>query len=281
MEIYGTTTAEVWLQACEHVATKPRWEEHTLILHVASPVRMRARDRAVAEKLDTFLREHDALPNHTVAETIFPAYEYMHRGPEGVFTAYPEVLYPKLKKHPRRGWGRYAERLLRRKRADGTTWSPLEKTIEKLQSFRSRNTFDIAVAGGAADLDDEDEGVTIALYDDNLDGMKPRQLPCLSHLSFHVLPGDRLHLTALYRSHYYVQRLYGNLLGLARLQDFVAQQAGKMTGELVCHSTYAKLETCAEEARWKKADVQRLLQDARRVFEEASANVGGVHQEAR
>jgi hypothetical protein len=266
MEISATTTAEAWLAACEHVAATPRFEARTIVLRVASPVRMRARDRAVVGLLDAFLAQHGGMPNHTVAETIFPGYEYMRRGIDGVFAEYPDALYPKLEKHPRRGWGRYAQRMLRRTRADGTIWNPLENTIEKLRNRHgSRSAFEVGVSGAADTL--SMEGIDIDLYDDNADGKRFRPLPCLSHLCFHVLDGDQLHLTALYRSHYYVQRLYGNLLGLARLQDFLAQQTELKTGELVCHSTFARLEHGGNDAPWKKRDVEVLLAAARESFQ--------------
>ncbi|WP_437661313.1 hypothetical protein [Sorangium sp. So ce1182] len=212
--------------------------------------------------------DHDALSNHTVAETIFPGYEYKRRGVDGVFNEYPEHVYESLQNHPRRSWGRYAYRLVRRTRPNNSVWNPLENTIEKLKKRRgNRNSFELGV--GASD---DDDMLEIPLYDDNADGLRFRPMPCLSHLSFHVFGRDRLNLTALYRSHYYVQRLYGNLLGLARLQEFVATQAGLTVGELVCHSTFARLEygKPRDGARWKKIEVIRLLDAARAIYTDAA-----------
>lgn len=64
--------------------------------------------------------------------------------------------------------------------------------------------------------------------------------PCLSHLSF-SLDNDALVLTALYRNHYYLNKVYGNLLGLRALQRFVAQETASEVGELVCLSAHADL----------------------------------------
>jgi hypothetical protein len=49
---------------------------------------------------------------------------------------------------------------------------------------------------------------------------------CLSFLSFKLDNDNRLMLTAVYRNHYYVERLLGNLIGLARLMAFVSNEAG-------------------------------------------------------
>jgi thymidylate synthase len=64
-------------------------------------------------------------------------------------------------------------------------------------------------------------------------------------------------LTALYRSHYWVQRTLGNLFGLTHLQYFIAQEAGLKMGPLICHSTMAQLETHAK--RWNGRQVRDLV----------------------
>jgi thymidylate synthase len=60
----------------------------------------------------------------------------------------------------------------------------------------------------------------------------PMAFPCLSLCSFQ-LDGRRLHLSAHYRSQYLVQRGYGNYLGLARLQAYVAGETGVEVGQLL------------------------------------------------
>ncbi len=61
------------------------------------------------------------------------------------------------------------------------------------------------------------------------------------HLSFKLIDGA-VHLTALYRLHDYRYKVPGNLLGLARLQAFVAAEAGAKIGSLCVHSTLAYVE---------------------------------------
>ncbi len=47
----------------------------------------------------------------------------------------------------------------------------------------------------------------------------------------------------MYRNHYYITRLLGNLIGLGRLQAFVASQTGVPLGSLTVISTHAELDT--------------------------------------
>ncbi|MCA8886083.1 MAG: hypothetical protein KDA35_05635, partial [Hyphomonadaceae bacterium] len=89
------------------------------------------------------------------------------------------------------------------------------------------------------------------------DRTRPIGGPCLSHLSFKLGPDRRLHLTALYRSHWYVQRALGNLFGLAHLLHFVADEAGLKLGSLICLSSMAQLDT--KPKAWGKGDVKTLL----------------------
>jgi hypothetical protein len=76
-------------------------------------------------------------------------------------------------------------------------------------------------------------------------------------------------LTALYRSHYYVQKTLGNLLGIAQLQGFVANETGLNIGPLICHSTYATLERDAGE--WGKSDIEKLIKDCHKAAESKAA----------
>jgi hypothetical protein len=68
-------------------------------------------------------------------------------------------------------------------------------------------------------------------------------------------------LTVLYRYHYYIEKALGNLLGLSQLLYFVAKETGLGVGPLVCHSTYAVLDT---EGGWRIGDVKQLVGECRR-----------------
>ena len=46
----------------------------------------------------------------------------------------------------------------------------------------------------------------------------------------------------MYRNHTYVTRCLGNLIGLGRLQAFVAKEAGVKMGSLTIVSTHAELD---------------------------------------
>ena len=67
---------------------------------------------------------------------------------------------------------------------------------------------------------------------------------CLSFLSFKVVPGAQrtLTLTAMYRNHFYIEKLLGNLIGLGRLMAFVGRETGLHVGPLTVISTHAEID---------------------------------------
>ena len=55
-----------------------------------------------------------------------------------------------------------------------------------------------------ANLVEDTDSLELPIYDAERDARGTRSQPCLSHLSFKLLPGDRVMLTVLYRYHYYI-----------------------------------------------------------------------------
>jgi hypothetical protein len=230
------TRLEAWLDAADFLVERGR--DLNVILSIDSPgsdgtVAAQARSR-----VDEFYASESQHPLHTIAETIFPGWEYRHRGLRGVFDTYDEE-YGVLKNGEPYRWGTYAHRLIRRRTASGEIVNPLETLIKKMRSELEqenrgayRACYELGVAEGEYD---------VPLYNTVDDQARRRGLPCLSHLSFKLYEGA-VHLTAIYRSHDYRFKVLGNLLGLARLQACVAHEVGSHIGSLVVHSTYAYLE---------------------------------------
>src|SRR5438309_5356328 len=87
-----------------------------------------------------------------------------------------------------------------------------------------------------------DPTLDIPIYDPERDAAPVMNRQCLSFLSFKLDRSNRLMLTAVYRNHYYVERLLGNLIGLARLMAFVSNEAGVAVGPLTVVSTHAVVD---------------------------------------
>ena len=268
--IRGESTPEVWLRACEYLAKTKDHDDFDVILHITDPSPLSKSDARVLASVDRFLVKHGGASVDTVAETIFPLQDYLRGGKNGVFEIYPERMAKIHSARKDRQWGNYAMRILRQKDRDGTIYNPLKDLLKKIQNHGDyKATFELG-SGHALDGDyvdicgSEATGDDIAIYNGAAD-RRPMygHLPCLMHLSVKLDHG-KVRLNATYRSHYYVQRLLGNLLGLARLQYFLAHEAGLNIGPLTINSTYAKLDTAA--GKWSMRDIQGLLLASREFY---------------
>ena len=94
---------------------------------------------------------------------------------------------------------------------------------------------------------------------------------CLSFISLKVHQERGLMLTAMYRNHTYITRCLGNLIGLSRLQAFIAKESGLAAGPLTVISTQATLDT---GKGWGITDARALVTDAQRILSGTSGASG-------
>jgi hypothetical protein len=259
----GRSCVDVWLQAMGYLV------EHTpalnLVLGIETPDRLSGVEYQTQQRVDEFLEQHDAPRISTVANTIFPGSEFLHGGSHEVYDGFPKI-FPVI----REGWGTYAMRLLTKSlpTKDGKSLqSPLKQLISKMK--RQRETSQMRSVYESVLVENEDVLTDLPIYRAESDSrhIRGKYLPCLSYLSFKLLP-DTVALTAMYRYHYYVQRALGNLIGLAQLQAFVAEQVGVGVGPLICHSTYAKLDT---DSGWTVKEVENLVQQCSELMSMSAA----------
>ena len=246
--ISAKTSTEAWLRAVNLLNGMKGRCAYNVILGINDPITLSPTDKRIVEVLDRFLVSHDTEPVATVAGTIFPAAHYRKRGERGVLEDFPNKIYPKLKKH----WGTYAGRMLIRKNRNGQDTNPLETIINKLRQQTQRRgalraIYEVSLVDIFADL---------PVYDHGSDARRTLNQPCLVHLSFKLREDHGLMLTALYRSHYYVARALGNLMGLSQLLFFVARESGLKPRGLVCHSTFARLDM---DGRWTVPKLKQLI----------------------
>lgn len=245
--ISKNTRLEAWIEATEYLLDVG--SDLNLILDIKSPGSDGPAAAEAYKRIDQLVVGEGKYPLHTVAETIFPGWEYSKRGLKGVFKNYP-LSYEIVKQM---GWGTYAHRLLWRQQADGTIMRPLEQLIKKMRNERGnpgpkKACFELGMAEGSYD---------VPLYNTVDDGSLRMGLPCLSHLSF-KLENKAVHLTAMYRSHDYRYKVPGNMLGLARLQACVAREVGVEIGSMVIHSTYAWVKGSKLPLKKLVADLREL-----------------------
>jgi thymidylate synthase len=126
---------------------------------------------------------------------------------------------------------------------------------EKTAGRRTHNTLDIDAAADALADEEDIRGVQVYAATDR----RTRGFPCLTHIDL-TLHRGRLHMTAVYRHQYLIDKAYGNLLGLSWLLAFLCQQTGHELGELVVHATLGDTQS--------RPRAVALAQAARAAFQE-------------
>src|SRR5262249_31728497 len=112
----------------------------------------------------------------------------------------------------------------------------------------------------------------ITIYQPSRDRNRRLGGPCLSYLSFKRHPERGLLLTVMYRNHYYITRLLGNLIGLGRLPAFVASPTGVQWGSLRVVSVHAELD----KGEWGIVEARELVNQAAGILSSRSSDADVV-----
>lgn len=239
----ASSVVAAWLHATKALSTAKK-PIYNLVYSITSPDSKSENEDKIVRKFDKFAVAHKFHPSETVANTIFPLDTYRAtyaKGADEFYEYYLNSVLPKVKKQ----WGTYFERMITRFNDDGTRMvkgnrilNPIDVVIDKLQrrvtgKANSTTHYEVSI---------DDIALEIATYNPQRDGGYQIGGPCLSHVSFKIDRDNKLRLTAFYRSHWYIERALGNLIGLARLQWFVAKASGATTGPLTIVAAEAVLD---------------------------------------
>jgi thymidylate synthase len=220
--ITADTCCTGWIYAVQHLLACGG-DCFNLVIEIEKPT---VEHVEVRRLLDTFLEQSQKKPVDEVANTIFPKSLYFPSlGRKHLYSSY-EMAWPLIRLFNNR-WGTYFYRMIHWE-TNKDPLNQLEDTISKLHRTLSQKPKYRSI-------------YEVSIYCPNSDSHIPRGGPCLSHLSF-KLEDDRLHLTVVYRNHFYIERAYGNFIGLGCLMEFIAKESGISVGRLTCISTHAELD---------------------------------------
>ncbi|GAA4369633.1 hypothetical protein [Agromyces bauzanensis] len=262
--------SEAWVEVLEAMNAEPDGTATNVMVTIPAP--SSADQVAVRRVLDEELRKRGNHEVSTVANTLFPSAFYMPPdfawSPElpqaqvdeldaaasSLYAEYLEIL-PLLTRVQANKGGTYFSRMIAWPGKVGPGTNQLHERVTYLRSElthgrRTSNASDLVIAG-------DGEGVGIQEY--AATDRRTRGFPCLVHIDLSVHKGT-LALTAIYRHWHLITRAYGNMLGLARLQEFMCQQTGLAVGELVVIAGYANAEHSEYGGR---SGVTALLERAR------------------
>ena len=211
-----------WIEAARLLALSS-WGIHNLVVQVTAP---RLFDQALHDQVSQFAASVPVLGPKDVAYTIFPHVLYQkRRTPQRLYDAYNRDggLYDRTQARVRQ-WGTYFRRMTHYETAAGVV-NQLDQTIAAIRSdnrvYKGAFCLVIQVPGGET--------------------KRRRGGPCLNYLAVQRGAGQntQLGLLAVYRSHDFLERAYGNYWGLCNLLLFLAEETNSQPGPLTCVSSAA------------------------------------------
>jgi hypothetical protein len=230
-----------WREAVRAVAGQVGHSAYNVILDIADSTLDATRQNPQIAVVDDFLNGYDKSVE-TVANTIFPAGLYYRYGAPAFFDIFHDKVLGKVRRSER--WsGYYFERMTRVPVPGEMPMNQLWDIVERIRDdkVKALNKFELSLFDPARDVDGSPYG-----------GQR------LSFLSFKLVPGatKTLTLTAMYRNHFYIEKLLGNLIGLGRLMAFVARESGIAVGPLTLISTHAEIDQPCDARR---PDIESLI----------------------
>lgn len=249
--------ASAWREAVRVVLAAGN-EAHNVIIDIADPLASSSPSDPVVARVNGFLESKGRKPLETVANTLFPAALYRRYGAPAFYDRFMTRVLPAAGKGER--WsGYYFERMINLHATDGAVVNQLAEITDRLAdpNVSSLNKFELSIFDPTRDVSRVSYGGQ-----------------CLSHASFKLRKsphGKKLDLTVMYRNHFYVEKLLGNLIGLGRLMAFVAEEGGVSVGSLTVISTHA----CIDLPKSTTPAVTTKLAEVRSLLAECDALVGG------
>jgi hypothetical protein len=230
--ITAKNLSDAWLKTLHAVSDAPGRKQFHVFTRIEQPLPEDAGIRDVAERL---LAGRGLASVETVANTIFPAQMAANAdGYEELVLRY-RAAYSTIKRLSRgSARGTYFGRIVAHPASSGE-YDQLGALIRKLRSERAHQApksarYEVSVAGTTTQERHPELTDSVDIYKAAKDN-SIMAFPCLSFCSFQ-LGGNLLHMVAHYRGQRLIERGYGNYLGLARLQQYIATEAGLVAGQL-------------------------------------------------
>jgi hypothetical protein len=221
--IVESSFQSAWVAAARLLA-KNNWGLRNLVVQISDP---RQLEPVLHEQVCQFAASAKVLGPKAVAYTIFPHNLYRKQGTaKNLFTAYnrPDGFFDHVQSMVPHQWGTYFRRMTNYK----TTGDPVNQLDEIITAIRS----DARVFKGA---------FCIVIQVPGGETKRRRGGPCLNYIAVQRAEGKsaELGLLAVYRSHDFLERAYGNYWGLCNLLNFMAKETKSQPGPLTCVSSVA------------------------------------------
>lgn len=258
----GGTLSEAWLATVAGVDAASGQKLFHTLTRVGRPGE---ETEDIRQGVDRLLLSKKLSSVETVANTIFPAAMASRCASQGELAERYRALYPSLRRFPGNGAGTYfgrmvafpsvlrdepfdqlgkiIDRLRQQLTHPGPMSTPYQLNIEAADPAIDPSTG----PGDDTDGSGDDGGLPAApVY--TISDNSTRGFPCMSFVHFQT-DGHNLHAYAHYRYEYLIEKGYGNYLGLARLQRYMADQVALRAGVLTISTGRAHVDATSTQVR--------------------------------
>ncbi|WP_141215265.1 MULTISPECIES: hypothetical protein [unclassified Rhodococcus (in: high G+C Gram-positive bacteria)] len=240
--VCATDIATAWRETVRMVESTPEGKMFHTVTRISDPTAENGDLRRAANQL---LQDVKLPGIETVSNTIFPEkLSAKTTDLENLSSRYLS-MYPSIKKFPGNSHGTYFGRMVSydTKRQVNQLLSIKDRIVNQLEKPGTMSSsYEMTIPD-----DQDDHEYTVRIQTPGTD-VSLRGFPCLSSLGFQIGDGH-LHLLAHYRYEYLISKGYGNYLGLARLQRYIADQTGLKPGVLTVTAGRAYVDVSRQRVR--------------------------------
>jgi len=248
--IEAPNTSLAWIMAIDHILSRGN-ECSNLLVSIDNPVQT---DPSIHAGYEQLAANHGLRSVKQVAYTIFPRSLYlkMDKDPDRLFNAYNRKggVFERLKqRHKNRfGWGSYFHRMTRYPSFDSRGNRQVVNQLGSIVSMLNNRTNVLRAA------------YTMLIQIPSQDRNRVRGGPCLNYVALQLEPTRTLNLLAVYRNHDFIERAYGNYLGLGHLMEFLCDQTDYALGKMNCLSSHATVRNIGGATSWPSvAELRRFV----------------------
>jgi thymidylate synthase len=206
-----------------------KWRAWNLVVQINNPELF---DNDTNEMLTCFAKKHNLITPKHVAHTIFPQTFYSEGMTRELFYKKYMRFFAMSRNMPHSGWGTYFERMIKYESPGKKITDQLGSIIDNINSWTTNY--------GAS--------FVMTIPYPHRDINRPMGAPCLNYITVQVEYADdscaqkQINLLAVYRNHDFLERAYGNYLGLCNLLKYIAIETRSRVGMLTCVSSRADVK---------------------------------------
>lgn len=260
--VSAPTVPTAWGQAVQAARTAPKHRLFHLVVTIADPL---AEHDGARREVDALLAGQGLQPVDTVANTIMPAELARLCASHDELVERYRALYPRICRFPKNQWGTYFGRLVAYPIGQGKRPAPVDQLGPVINDLRTTRVVAAQYETAVATANEDEAGLELgagAVIHHPTRGRHGRGGSCLSHIAFQR-DGERVHAVAYYRSHYLIERAYGNYLGLGWLLRYIAGRTELHVGELTVVAGYAQIDQPLSQTAQTLATIAGMTQARR------------------